>query len=105
MRFRLLKKVSAWLLLICCGCSFGPTVDTVPWWKGVPSLLIEPASLEATVWRDHLRAKYGRGHRGGPPEYATHGPWEDATSHESIYESIPLPSVASEHVLPPPAPQ
>ena len=104
MRFRLLVTASCWFLLICGGCCFGPTVDTVPWWKGVPSLLIEPASLEATVWRDHLRAKYGRGHGDGPPE-ATHVSWEDATSYESIYESIPLPSVESEHLLPPPASQ
>ena len=105
MRFRLLVTASCWFLLICGGCCFGPTVDTVPWWKGVPSLLIEPASLEATGWRDHLRAKHGRGTPGGSSEYTTHGAWEDATPNESTMESIPSPSVESEQLLPPPAQQ
>lgn len=105
MRFRWLRTASSYLLLICCGCCFGPTVDTVPWWKGIPSLLIEPASLEATVWRDHLRAKHGRGSLGGSPEYTAHGWWEGTTAQASTYESIPVPPAAGQHRLPPPAEQ
>lgn len=105
MQFRSLKAASTWLLLFCGGCCFGPTVDTVPWWKGIPSLLIEPASLEATVWRDHLRAKHSRGNQGVSPVYMTDVWWEDTITDESTYESIPVPPVAGEHLLPPPAEQ
>jgi hypothetical protein len=33
----------------------GPTrVNTVPWWKGLPCLVIAPSSIEAHAWRQHL---------------------------------------------------
>jgi hypothetical protein len=60
MRKRIWEIAPIWLLLVCAGCCFGPTVDTVPWWKGLPAMLIEPTSLEGMVWRDHLRAGHGR---------------------------------------------
>ena len=47
-----------WFLLAFAGCCVGPTVDTVPWWKGLPCMVIAPSSLEAMVWRDHLAARH-----------------------------------------------
>jgi len=52
-----MTALTSWLLPMA-GCCIGPTVDTVPWWKGVPCMVIAPSSLEATVWRDHLRARH-----------------------------------------------
>ena len=54
-------RIRAGLLAIGClalasvGC-IGPEhrVNTVPWWKGLPSLVLAPNSLEAHVWREHL---------------------------------------------------
>jgi hypothetical protein len=34
------------------------TVNTVPWWKGLPCMVITPNSLEAHVWREHLHARH-----------------------------------------------
>jgi hypothetical protein len=28
----------------------------VPWWKGVPALVVAPSSIEAEAWRRQLRA-------------------------------------------------
>lgn len=52
-----------WLTLPVLGClmSLGcgyTRVNTVPWWKGLPTMIIAPSSLEASVWRDHLRARH-----------------------------------------------
>ena len=47
------------LALASVGCVGQPhVVNTVPRWKGLPCMLIAPSSLEAHVWRQHLRAKH-----------------------------------------------
>lgn len=48
---------TAMLTLALSGCCTAPRVDTVPWWKGIPSMLIAPSSLEAMAWRDHFRQR------------------------------------------------
>jgi hypothetical protein len=90
MWIRIWSMVPIWALIACTGCCFGPTVDTVPWWKGLPAMLIEPTSLEGMVWRDHLRAKHGR--TGAPTDCQSvvdEGDWNDAES----LELVPVPEV------------
>ena len=90
---RICSMVPIWLLLACSGCCFGPTVDTVPWWKGLPAMLIEPTSLEGMVWRDHLRAKRGR--LGEPTDCQAavdEGEWSELES----FELIPVPDVTDD---------
>jgi hypothetical protein len=55
-RSRLLALAA--VVLIGSGCSLTPCVDTVPWWKGLPCMVIAPSSLEGTVWRDHFHSKH-----------------------------------------------
>jgi hypothetical protein len=98
MQNRLVITASAWLLLACCGCCIGPTVDTVPWWKGLPSMLIEPTSLEAMVWRDHLRAKHSSTFDARPPQRHAYNFPEDS----GPLEQIPLPAVQPRPLLPTP---
>ena len=48
------------LLAIVCfvvtfsGCVTQTRVNTVPWWKGLPCMVVAPSSIEAHVWRQHL---------------------------------------------------
>ena len=47
------------LALASIGCVGHPrVVNTVPWWKGLPCMVIAPSSLEAHVWREHLHARH-----------------------------------------------
>lgn len=96
MRNRFVITAPAWLLLACCGCCIGPTVDTVPWWKGLPSMIIEPTSLEGMVWRDHLRARHSRTFDARPSPYQAYNLLEDS----GPLEQIPLPSVQPRPLLP-----
>jgi hypothetical protein len=86
----------AWLLLACCGCCIGPTVDTVPWWKGLPSMMIEPTSLEGMVWRDHLRAKHAERSMLAHRSVQAYNSPEDS----GPLEQIPLPSEQPRPLLP-----
>jgi hypothetical protein len=98
MRYRFAVPASAWLFLACSGCCFSPVVDTVPWWKGLPSMIIEPTSLEAMVWRDHLRAKHGQAsdfHYSGLLVY-------DWPAQIDSVEELPVPPIRSEQTLPAP---
>lgn len=59
-----MKSRTGLLALLCLalaniGCVARPhVVNTVPCWKGLPCLMIAPSSLEAHVWREHLRARH-----------------------------------------------
>jgi hypothetical protein len=59
--------ISRWglLALVCCvfnfsGCVGAHRVNTVPWWKGLPAMVIAPSSIEAHVWREHLHGRDGQ---------------------------------------------
>ncbi len=48
--------------ILCCvvtfsGCVGPARVNSVPWWKGLPCMLIAPSSIEAHVWRQHLHER------------------------------------------------
>jgi hypothetical protein len=48
------------LLASTSGCRCGPTASTVPWWKGLPSMVIAPSSIEAEAWRRRCHAAHPR---------------------------------------------
>jgi hypothetical protein len=98
MRNRILITAPTWLLLACGGCCFGPTVDTVPWWKGLPAMVIEPTSLEGMVWRDHLRAGHGRIAETRNCQTPLDAQWVEP----EWLEAVPVPAI-SEDSLPSPA--
>ena len=68
-------------LLVSGGCHGGPVVNTVPWWRGLPSLVIAPTSIEAEAWRRHLHAAHAPD---GP-----RGPGCQPCLPAEIYEEIP----------------
>jgi hypothetical protein len=60
MRHGIWRAGPALLWIVSAGGCVGPTVDTVPWWKGIPHMVIAPSSLEGMVWRDHFRERHAR---------------------------------------------
>jgi hypothetical protein len=59
-------------------------------------MLIEPTSLEAMVWRDHLRGKHSGTFDARPSACEAYNSLEDS----GPLEQIPLPSVQPRPLLP-----
>ena len=80
------------LLLIVSGCA-GPMVDTVPWWKGIPCMMIAPSSLEGMVWRDHFRERHHqrRAHHAAAHAAAAYGDgWAPVEFYFYGADAVPL---------------
>ena len=54
MHSRILSVLLLAMLTLSAGCHIAPVASTVPWWKGIPCMVIAPSSIEAEAWRRHL---------------------------------------------------
>jgi len=86
----------ACLALASAGCVGGRgVVNTVPWWKGLPCMVIAPSSLEAYVWRQHLhRHRAGRSPQEASacscdPQMETE--WSESEAVEPADAEVPQP--------------
>ena len=64
------------MLVLMCGCVPMGDYYTVPWWKGVPTSLIAPNSLEAMAWKEQHQDRHQHPPE-GDPVYLSEVPHED----------------------------
>ena len=56
------------LLSATSGCVPWGDYFTVPWWKGVPTTVIAPSSLEAMAWQEQHRLRHQQHFADAPVE-------------------------------------
>jgi hypothetical protein len=81
--------------ILCCvvtfsGCVGPARVNSVPWWKGLPCMLIAPSSIESHVWRQHFHERDRRHERLGAGQCAC-----NASTDEPLDEFDPTWDVES----------
>ena len=57
MRQRFVSIGLLFMAVAFSGCMTPHVVDTVPAWKGIPLMVLEPTSQEAQVWHDYFRER------------------------------------------------
>jgi len=86
--------LAAGLAGVCalCGCTFNNPWNTpvIPWWKGIPTQILAPNSLEAEVWRERHRGQEGHATAVGPVNSV--GPSVDSHTSPDVVPEEATPS-------------